>query len=52
MQFIEKLFSVSPDGGSGMIEFCLFALPLVLAAPAAWCRSTRRNDGYGGPRKG
>jgi MYXO-CTERM domain-containing protein len=27
MYFIEQLFGVSPDGGSGSVEFLLFAIP-------------------------
>jgi len=29
MDFIERIFGVSPDGGSGMIELLLFILPLL-----------------------
>ena len=29
MDFIERIFGVSPDGGSGLFEFLLFAAPLV-----------------------
>jgi hypothetical protein len=28
MDFIEKLFGVAPDGGSGVLEFLLFAIPI------------------------
>jgi hypothetical protein len=28
MDFIERLFGIAPDGGSGVLEFALFALPL------------------------
>jgi hypothetical protein len=28
MDFIEKLFGVAPDGGSGALEFLLFAIPI------------------------
>ena len=28
MDFIETLFGVSPDGGSGAFEFLLFAVPI------------------------
>jgi hypothetical protein len=28
MDFIERLFGIAPDGGSGVLEFVLFALPL------------------------
>lgn len=29
MDFIERVFGFAPDGGSGTIEFLLFALPLL-----------------------
>jgi hypothetical protein len=28
MDFIERIFGLSPDGGSGSFEFLLFAIPL------------------------
>jgi hypothetical protein len=28
MDFIERLFGFSPDGGSGAFEFLLFAIPV------------------------
>jgi hypothetical protein len=28
MDFIERLFGFSPDGGSGAFEFLLFAIPI------------------------
>ena len=28
MDFIERLFGFSPDGGSGALEFLLFAIPI------------------------
>ena len=49
MDFIERLFGVSPDGGSGMFEFLLFAVPLAGAAWLIWRRkkahTARRRDG-------
>ena len=33
MDFIERVFGLSPDGGSGWFEFLLFAIPL---AGIAW----------------
>jgi hypothetical protein len=45
MDFIERLFGIAPDGGSGWFEFLLFAIPL---AGVAWLwqrrRATRRRD--------
>lgn len=32
MDFVERLFGVSPDFGSGSFEFALFAAPVLLAA--------------------
>jgi hypothetical protein len=28
MDFIEKIFGIAPDGGSGALEFLLFAIPI------------------------
>jgi MYXO-CTERM domain-containing protein len=28
MDFIERIFGIAPDGGSGSLEFLLFALPI------------------------
>jgi hypothetical protein len=28
MDFIERIFGISPDGGSGSLEFLLFAIPI------------------------
>ena len=43
MNFIERLFGISPDGGSGSLEFLLFAVPLcaVLYWGARAAMSTR-----------
>jgi hypothetical protein len=39
MDFIEKLFGFSPDGGDGMFELMLFALPIAgIVAIVAWRR--------------
>jgi len=29
MDFVERLFGIAPDGGSGSLEFLLFAIPIV-----------------------
>jgi hypothetical protein len=29
MDFIERIFGISPDGGSGTLEFLFFAVPVV-----------------------
>ena len=39
MDFIEHVFGLSPDGGSGWFEFLLFAIPL---AGIAWLWQRRR----------
>jgi hypothetical protein len=44
MDFIEQLFGLSPDGGSGWFEFLLFAVPLAGIAYLAW-RKRRNRDG-------
>jgi hypothetical protein len=45
MDFIERLFGVSPDGGSGLFEFLLFAVPLAGVALFYWRRrAARRRD--------
>ena len=41
MDFIEQLFGLSPDGGSGWFEFLLFAVPLAGVA-WIWRRRQRR----------
>ena len=29
MDLIERIFGISPDGGSGVFEFILFAIPII-----------------------
>lgn len=29
MDFIERIFGISPDGGSGAFEFMLFIIPVI-----------------------
>ena len=39
MDFIERLFGLAPDGGSGMFELLLFAIPIAgIVVLAAWHR--------------
>ena len=41
MNFIEQLFRISPDGGSGVLEACLIAVPLgVVVLRAVLTRAT------------
>jgi len=44
MDFIERIFGIAPDGGSGALELMLFLIPIViLVAVWAWrARSTGR----------
>jgi hypothetical protein len=49
MDFIEKLFGISPDGGSGTLEICLLAIPFILLGLKVWWtqnsgRSTQKKD--------
>ena len=37
MDFIERLFGFAPDGGNGMFELLLFAIPIAgIVILAAW----------------
>ena len=36
MDFIERLFGFSPDGGDGSFELLLFAIPLAAIALLRW----------------
>jgi hypothetical protein len=42
MDFIERIFGISPDGGSGAFEFLLFAIPIVGLCFLALRRRRRR----------
>jgi hypothetical protein len=48
MDFIEQLFGFSPDGGSGVVEFLLLAIPVVAVSMMYWTRFMRskRNSYY------
>jgi hypothetical protein len=42
MDFIERIFGISPDGGTGSLEMLLFALPIMgVIAIVAWRRGGR-----------
>ena len=47
MNFIETIFGISPDGGSGAFEVMLFVIPIAgMAAVSAWRkRSAARRYG-------
>jgi hypothetical protein len=36
MDFIERIFGIAPDGGSGSLELLLFAIPLAGIAYLLW----------------
>ena len=38
MDFIERVFGFAPDGGSGSLEFLLFAIPVAGIAYLLWRR--------------
>ncbi len=43
MDFIEKIFGVSPDGGSGLFELLLFLLPIIgILAIREWRKRAAR----------
>lgn len=42
MDFIERLFGISPDGGSGMFEVLLFLIPI---AGILMIRAWRKRSG-------
>jgi hypothetical protein len=45
MDFIERIFGIAPDGGSGAFEFLAFAIPLAgLAVLYARRRGARANS--------
>jgi membrane protein implicated in regulation of membrane protease activity len=45
VDFIEQLFGISPDGGSGALEaLYLMVLPLSVGAAVFWRRRRRRRD--------
>ena len=45
MDFIEHIFGLAPDGGSGSLEFLLFVIPLVgLALLRKYRRASRKQE--------
>ncbi len=44
MDFIERIFGFSPDGGDGSFEFLLFAIPLAGIAYLLARRRRRQRD--------
>jgi hypothetical protein len=45
MDFIERLFNISPDGGSGATELLFFVAGLIAAAVAVWRFRPRSTHG-------
>lgn len=41
MDFIERLFGISPDGGDGSTELMFFAAFVIIVAVFAWRPATR-----------
>jgi hypothetical protein len=42
MDFIERIFGIAPDGGSGLLELLLFLIPVVgLVLLSEWRRRRR-----------
>lgn len=50
MDFIERIFGIAPDGGSGAFEFLLLAIPLI-GIVALWRRRQLRRQSSRDPRK-
>jgi hypothetical protein len=50
MDFIERIFGISPDGGSGVFELMLFAVPILILVSLAARRRLQRH-GRGSFRK-
>ena len=44
MDFIERILGIAPDGGSGSLEFLLFALPIAGLCYLATRRHRRNRD--------
>jgi len=44
MDFIERIFGFSPDGGDGTFELLLFAIPLVGLALLYYWRTMRQRS--------
>jgi hypothetical protein len=45
MDFIERVFGISPDGGSGALELTLSVIPfLVLGLRVWWAQTAKKKD--------
>ena len=48
MDFIEHIFGIAPDGGSGVLEFLLFLIPIAgIVLLRAYVRPKDRSDAEG-----
>jgi hypothetical protein len=47
MDFIEKLFGASPDGGNGTLELTLLVIPFLLLGLRAWWTQTSKERDAG-----
>jgi hypothetical protein len=45
MDFIERIFGISPDGGDGSFELMLFIVPVALILAILYWRRNRRAAG-------
>jgi hypothetical protein len=49
MDWIERLFHISPDGGNGSLELLFFVVPigafLIAVISALWIRRRRQKEG-------
>jgi hypothetical protein len=46
MDFIERIFGVSPDGGSGAFELLLLAIPVFALMITCWVRQSSARRPY------
>jgi hypothetical protein len=44
MNFIERIFGVAPDGGSGSFEILLFLIPMAAICVVSALKFVRRNS--------
>jgi hypothetical protein len=42
MDYIERIFGISPDGGSGVLEMLLFCAGVAISALVMWKARARR----------
>ena len=49
MDFIERLFGISPDGGDGSTELMIIGVFVLIAVALTWRRLSRRSLRIPGP---